>query len=398
MENVFNNEAKRMNVDGRVDFVDALRGFAIVSILLLHNLEHFDFYYLPSDLPLWMKGLDSVIFGVVMFLFSGKSYAIFALLFGFTFNLMDSKQAAKGYDFRLRFLWRLFLLLLFGLFNTIFYQGDILNMYALMGLAILPVCRLSNKWLMLVAVVLFIQPVFLSQFIYSLIDSSYFPKEIGYYEYFSLASVTQGGDSFIDMAKGNFTNGKLAVYLWSWYKGRFFQAPALFMLGMFIGRKNLFANSESNYKIWRGVAMITLPLTLFFIFLSDDVINIIKGFARVSLSRVLDSWDNLSMTLLCVSALYLLYNKNFVKRIMDKLIPFGRMSLTCYVMQSILGACVYYGFALGLYKYTGATYSLLIGIVLFMFQAWFCRFWLKNHNRGPLEMLWHKLTWLNSKK
>src|SRR5574344_2737385 len=170
MENVFNNKVNIMNVAGRVDFVDALRGFAIVSILLLHHLEHFDFYYLPYDLPLWLKSLDSVIFGVVMFLFSGKSYAIFALLFGFTFNLMDSKQADKGYDFRLRFLWRLFLLLIFGLLNTVFYQGDILNMYALMGLAILPVCRLKDKTVLIIAVILIIQPYFIGQFIYGLMN------------------------------------------------------------------------------------------------------------------------------------------------------------------------------------------------------------------------------------
>jgi uncharacterized protein len=67
-------------------------------------------------------------------------------------------------------------------------------------------------------------------------------------------------------------------------------------------------------------------------------------------------------------------------------------------MQSILGAFIYYGFALGLYQYTGASYSLLIGILLFLFQGWFCSVWLKTHSRGPLESLWHKLTWLNYKK
>jgi uncharacterized protein len=312
---------------------------------------------------------------------------------------MDSRQASKGVDFRMRFLWRLFLLFLFGLFNTIFYQGDILNMYALMGLAILPVCRLKDKTLLIVAIILMLQPAFMYQFIYSLIDNSYVPLQIKSTEYFHLASVTQAGDSFIDMAIGNFTNGKLAVYIWSWNKGRFFQAPALFMIGMLLGRKDLFVHSLKNDKFWKVVLWISLALTLIFVFFRKDIINIFEGGNSIKpFSRMMESWYNLAMTFLWVSIMYMMYKFQSIKKIIDKLIPFGRMSLTSYVMQSVLGAFIYYGFAFGLYKYTGATYSLLIGILLFLFQAWFCKIWLKYHDKGPLESLWHKLTWINYKK
>jgi len=70
------------------------------------------------------------------------------------------------------------------------------------------------------------------------------------------------------------------------------------------------------------------------------------------------------------------------------------MSLSNYVMQSIIGSSIYYGFGLGLYKYTGATFSLLIGIGLFLLQYYFCRWWMKNHDHGPLEGIWHRLTWI----
>jgi len=73
----------------RLHVVDALRGFAIVSIMLLHNLEHFDFYFFPQNLPVWMKALDKNIWDTMFFLFSGKSYAIFALLFGLTFFIQS---------------------------------------------------------------------------------------------------------------------------------------------------------------------------------------------------------------------------------------------------------------------------------------------------------------------
>ena len=118
----------------RLDVVDCLRGFAIVSIMLLHNIEHFDLYFTPANLPAWMVALDKVIWDSAFFLFGGKSYAIFAMLFGVTFFIQFNNRAQRGEDFRLRFAWRLVLLLMFGLVNSLFYEGDILSIYAVLGL------------------------------------------------------------------------------------------------------------------------------------------------------------------------------------------------------------------------------------------------------------------------
>ena len=45
----------------RIEVIDALRGFAVMSIMLLHNIEHFDYYYLPENLTEWVKILDKII-------------------------------------------------------------------------------------------------------------------------------------------------------------------------------------------------------------------------------------------------------------------------------------------------------------------------------------------------
>lgn len=66
----------------RIEVVDALRGFAVMAILLVHNLEHFIFPVYPADPPEWLHVLDLGVFNTVFTLFAGKSYAIFALLFG----------------------------------------------------------------------------------------------------------------------------------------------------------------------------------------------------------------------------------------------------------------------------------------------------------------------------
>lgn len=105
----------------RIDAVDALRGFAVMAILLVHSLEHFIFPVYPASSPAWLAALDEGVFAVVFALFAGKAYAIFALLFGFTFHLQYASRQSRGEDFGGRFLWRLLLLAGFATLNAAFF-------------------------------------------------------------------------------------------------------------------------------------------------------------------------------------------------------------------------------------------------------------------------------------
>ncbi len=75
-------------------------------------------------------------------------------------------------------------------------------------------------------------------------------------------------------------------------------------------------------------------------------------------------------------------------------IAFGRMSLTNYITQSIIGVTIFYNFGLGLYRLTGATLSMLIGLGIVTLLTVASRLWLRTHRQGPLEYLWKKLTWI----
>ena len=76
--------------------IDALRGFAVMGIMLLHNIEHFNFYSFPETSGETIKALDTSLWDMMFFAFSGKTYAIFALLFGFTFYLFRAEVQKKG--------------------------------------------------------------------------------------------------------------------------------------------------------------------------------------------------------------------------------------------------------------------------------------------------------------
>jgi uncharacterized protein len=167
------------------------------------------------------------------------------------------------------------------------------------------------------------------------------------------------------------------------------------MLGMLLGRNNLFATSEASRKFWKKVLVSAVSLfAILFAFKMIIPTLIPREATSGELIVIISSIANFAFMFVWVSAFVLMFQKNVVHRVLTKLEVFGKMSLTNYVMQSIVGSFIYYGFGLGLYKYTGATMSLLIGITLFLLQITFCRLWMKSHTHGPLEGIWHKLTWI----
>jgi uncharacterized protein len=379
----------------RLHVVDALRGFAIISIMLLHNLEHFDFYFTPEGLPSWMEAIDKVIWDTMFFLFGGKSYAIFAFLFGLTFFIQSDNQAKKGKDFRGRFAWRMVLLLGFGIVNSAFYQGDILTIYALIGFFLIPVAKLNNRTVLAIAIVLMLQPVDLARSAWALLNPGQAVSDPTSWSYFGKMGEYITGDSLWKTLWGNLSNGRPAVFLWTWENARVFQTLSLFMLGMLAGRKNLFAPSDATRKFWTKTLAVAAGsfCVLFFVNM-----HLGEWIADAALERAFGtawrSWSNLAFMFVLVSGFTLLFQTNWAHRILNVFSPLGRMSLSNYMMQSIVGTFIYYGYGLGLYMYTGATYSLLIGIVLAVLQGWFSSWWMSRHKQGPLETLWHKGTWM----
>lgn len=391
------NDFTSNSSSARITVVDALRGFAIMSIMLLHNLEHFDVWFFPANLPTWIKAMDGNIWSTMFFLFSGKSYAIFALLFGFTFFIMFDKQDKKGLDFRGRFMWRMLLLLGFGIVNSIFYQGDILALYAVLSVSLVLVCKLSNRAVLITAIILMLQPLEWGKFIYMLYHPDYVAVKNISWQYFGKSSEYIFGDSFLKTAWGNLTNGRWGCVVWSFENGRFFQASSLFMMGMLLGRKRIFELNQT--KFWK-ISLVVAVVSFFAFFHAKGLMPKLTSNTKMidELNIIFSSWSNFALMAVWVSGFILLYQLKTGQKLLSKLEPFGKMSLTNYVMQSIMGSIIYYGFGFSIYKYTGASYCLLIGIVLFILQLEFCKWWLKSHKQGPLEALWHKLTWISFKK
>ncbi len=385
----------------RLDVIDALRGFAVMAILLVHSIEHFIFPVYPNQqsYPQWLHTLDKGVFEVVFALFAGKAYAIFALLFGLTFYIQQTSQQLKGNDFGYRFLWRLLLLVGFATINAAFFPGgDVLLLYAAVAIILFIVRKWSNTAVLITSIFFLLQPVEWFHFIASLINPNYALPNLGVSAmYEKIGTYTKEGD-FWNFIVGNITIGQKASLMWAVGAGRFLQTAGLFMLGMLLGRKQLFTTSENNSQFWTKAlilsAVLFCPLYALKVQVYDNAsINITKQTVGV----IFDMWQKSSFTFVLVSSFVLLYQSEKFKKLTSNLRFYGKMSLTNYITQSIAGAFIYFPFGLYLAPYSGYTLSLFIGIGLFFLQVFLCKWWLAKYSQGPFETIWHKLTWMKFK-
>ena len=119
---------------------------------------------------------------------------------------------------------------------------------------------------------------------------------------------------------------------------------------------------------------------------------------RQTVGTVFDMWQKLAFTLVLVASFVLSYRNGKFAEAVGGLRFYGRMSLTNYIAQSVLGAFVYFPFGLYLAPHCGYTASLAIGLLIFLLQMRFCKRWLSGHRQGPLEYVGHRWTWLGAKQ
>ena len=360
----------------RIDVADALRGIAVAGIILYHSVEHFNIF--TQEPIVHTLASDQTVADVLAWLLSGKMYGIFAMLFGLSFFIMNDNQQQKGKNFSLRFAWRMCLLFMFGIVNLAFYDGDILMLYACYGLLLIPVSYLSSKWVWCIIALLAIQPVEL----YCLLTGITLDHSTLWELYGKINSAHEHG-TFIENALTNLQYGFEVNFRFNVFSGRLTQLLCLFILGMQLGRQRLFYNEGRHLQIWHSILICSAVVVIALSFVAFGE---------------LDTWlkpiYNFIILLMIVSAVVSAwYASGGVRRVLRHLCIFGRMSLTNYLLQSVIGCFIFCGYGLACYHYLGITYAVMIGCGMVITQYFFARYWFSSHPRGPLEGLWRKLTW-----
>lgn len=368
----------------RIDVADALRGIAVAGIILYHSVEHFDIF--TKEPIVYTLPCDDMVGKVLAWLLSGKMYGIFAMLFGLSFFIMNDNQQQKGKCFSGRFAWRMCLLFVFGLINVAFYDGDILMLYAVYGLLLIPISYLPSKAVWCIIGLLAIQPVEL----FCLLTGTTIDHTRLFDIYNQTIALHENG-TFWENAVNNVRYGFELNLRFNVFSGRLTQLLCLFILGMQLGRQRLFYKESGianplqlNLRIWHIILAVSVLLVI--------VMSLVDFGA---LTPWLTPIYNLFILLMIVSAVVSAwYAFKSVRQMLKHLCFYGRMSLTNYLLQSIIGSFIFCGYGLACYRLVGITYAVLIGLGMVICQYIFCRWWFRNHPRGPLEGLWRKLTWI----
>lgn len=377
----------------RIELVDALRGAALLGILLLHSVEHWDFLRPPVTPPAWLRPFDTAVHDGVFFLFSGKAYAVFAMLFGLSFFLILNRWSERGINFPGRFLWRLGVLAIFGYLHGILYCGDILLVIAVLGVPLVFLHRLGNRALAWIAVALVLQVPSLWETGRVLFEPGYQPPQPRHWAiYGQLFNVFASG-SFRDVTITNLWTGQSSRIWWTIETGRYTQMLGLFVAGLLLGRARVFEDTARCVRLARRALLWgAIGFAVFYPIKLHLGAWGLRGMDRYVTDNLISSYCNLAQMAVSAGGFVLLYQWAKARAALRLLAPYGRMSLTCYVTQALVGVPLFYGYGLALYRHLGPFYSVLLGAAIFAGQCVFAHLWLKRFIYGPLEWLWRAFT------
>ncbi|MEO5947132.1 MAG: DUF418 domain-containing protein [Chitinophagaceae bacterium] len=391
----------------RSEILDILRGLALLGVLLdnLFGFTGWGFLTQPQREALATWPADGIL-GIIEFSFiNGKFYSLFSLLFGIGFSIILTRNEKRGINPFKIFYRRLFILLLIGAGHLfLLWEGDILFLYALIGM-LLPLFRkCSDKTLLTLVVILIASPLLFD--ILSVLFN------------YTNGSFLEDMAKVIDKKTGLPLDDSFNQYLYTkndaWQHWRNWQASGflyrysyildsnripkvlgIFLLGFYAGRKMMYAQLE-NYislfkKIRRWGFIIGIPAALactYFELFGKGIPHPL-GIAHTFFYAI--SVVPLSLAYVSVVCLHWINKKG--NSHLKILAPMGRMALTNYLMQTILGISFYYSVGLGLGGQIGPAIFIPVGLAVYAFQIVYSNWWLKHFNYGPIEWIWRQLTY-----
>jgi uncharacterized protein len=374
----------------RIPTLDVLRGVAVAGILLANVLVFFGLFAVP------VAPRDAVPAFLEKVLVDGKFYSVFSLLFGIGFGL----QLARGGDAALpRFRRRLRILLAIGAIHAVLiWAGDILMLYALLGLTLPWFARKTSRALLRWTVILLAVPTALyvaALVAWTLLASGAAqPRPDGGVPARILALFeAMGRGGVMDAFRGNLI---FLAIRWADLVAtvRFPKVLGMFLLGLWTVRAGLArAPSEHRATLVRWSVLgwaLGLPA------------NVIAALALLRWPYLPPSPGGLLgvvMQAVGVPMLALGYAATVALLVVDRrrlvtpFAPVGRMALTNYLMHSIICVTLSYGFGLGLWWRIGTGAAMAIAAAIILVQIPLSAWWLSRYRFGPVEWIWRRLTY-----
>jgi uncharacterized protein len=388
----------------RVVTLDIIRGFALFGILVM-NMPAFgaSFYAGWSGIDLWPGDWNRLALHVRDVLFDGKFNSMFSFLFAIGFTIQLERLERHGTVHALAiYTRRLLALFTFGIAHAILlWSGDVLHMYALLGFVLLFMRRWPDRAVIGVIVLCFAYPAMVGL----LRMHWHWNPDIG-----ALIDFAKTREASNDLAYGSGSYGDVVIenahelyYLYTseLVRGQvasfYVMMLATTLLGLLAGRHRLIQRAAE----FRNV-LPALQLSMF-------AVGIVAGvFFTLAVDMTSPFDPSLLGMIVAVSyavaraGMMLFYVLTLVRLSLDRgpgsrlgwLAYAGRMPLSNYLLQSVIGTIIFYGWGLGFWGKVPPVAQVGLAFVIFAcVQIPLSRWWLGRFAYGPMEYLWRTLTY-----
>jgi len=404
-----NQNLQPVTKEERIDFLDIIRGIAIFFIFAANIIYFSGFFFFPEDghIPFTDLAIDPYIDFISFTLIDGKFYSIFSLLFGIGCAIQFNKLNKYSKPFAPFFRRRMFWLLIIGLIHLcLFWLGDILTLYALLGFVLIWFVNMSNKKLITWAIILILIPL-VNWFIIHVANFNYpmhlYQINTKYAENMGFKMVEWQGvmrfdmqayllnEDIIEFFKMNLGNAFIRIGN-ILREGRIFKVLGIFLLGVWAGRKIINEDLLNNTKFLKKVALwgvcIGLPISIF-----RTYIEFFSGPELIwnFLNTLSYAFGTVPLAMGYAALLALIYRKGY--KLLYWFAPVGKTALSNYIFQTFIAITIFYGIGFGYTGKFGITFIMGITLTIFIFQIVMSTWWLKHFKFGPLEWIWRQLTY-----
>lgn len=398
-------QARPLPPSDRIPTLDIVRGFALLGILIMNMPGFTNSFFVEADgSHLWTSPLDQHAEVLRDMLFSGKFNSMFSLLFGLGFTIQFGRmQAADPAHATTLYLRRILALLAFGLVHAmVFWTGDVLHMYALLGLVLLfGLHRASDRTIVVLIVLCLVYPTVSGSLRLLLMTPEVTGQLVAEAKVWEASNnLAYGQGSFLDAAR---EHAREFIHhhdnrwsLWS-NLGGYVQFMTTMLIGVLAGRHQWARRVPQLMPQIRRMQWLALALgvacALGFGALSDVI--------RVPGPSPLKIFANLCYGL-CRVSLMIFYVLTIVRlaqlsawaRRFAPIAAAGRMPLSNYLLQTLLCTALFYGWGAGWWGQVGPAAGMALAVaIFFVIQVPLSLWWLRHFQQGPMEAVWRVLTY-----
>ena len=384
----------------RAEVLDALRGFALLGILVSHIPTFSGYEFLPptQQTALDALGIDRGLTALCDFLIRGKFFSLFSLLFGIGFSVQLEAARRRGAHFARRFTRRLAVLFVLGVLHGLIWYGDILRDYAVLGLLLLPSAKWSTRQTGRAAIAWLLARLAWPLLIFAIAA----PLA-------RIAATTASGDpqndffestrAFADPGWRDAFSANLELLrvkaLQMIYQGKAISIVGMFFLGAYVGKARLYVDLAASAPIFKRAFAWCAPVGVL-----GNLVLVPLHAATPGYPPTLSWLADEALFAVAVPALAVAYASGFAllyggaaRATLRAFVPAGRVALTTYISQTLIGITLFYGVGFGFHGNVGQAACVAIAVAIFVAQSALAAIWLRQFRFGPLEWCWRRVTY-----